>query len=37
VVAGGGVVESAVSADARDEAREAAGVGVFEVERWRRK
>jgi hypothetical protein len=26
-----------VSADAREEAREAAGVGVLEVDRWRRK
>ena len=36
---GGGVVESAVSADAREEAREVAGVGigVLEVERCRRK
>lgn len=37
MVAGGGVVESAASAAARDDARELVRAGVVEVERWRRK
>jgi hypothetical protein len=36
-VAGGGVVESVASADAREEAREVAEFGVEDVERCRRK